>query len=151
MQQAELFSSNTPRERGLNRGVNAGNEGVARGGLRESPCEVPKRNRAGPMTTCDQEAGTPPLRGRGSRDTSKDALAEHRSSGKLGAQQQQVFAALTRSGQAFTRAELAQRTGIRLSAICGRISELLALQVITEGPRRQCGVTGKNSHVLEAR
>lgn len=150
MQQAELFLSNTPRERGLNRGVNAGNEGVARGGLRESPCEVPKRNRAGPMTTCDQEAGTPPLRGRGSRDTSKDALAEHRSSGKLGAQQQVVFAALTKSGQAFTRAELAQRTGIRLSAICGRASELLALQVIKEGPRRQCSVTGKNAHVLEA-
>jgi len=68
----------------------------------------------------------------------------------LGAQQQQVFAALTRSGQAFTRAELAQRTGIRLSAICGRVSELLALQVIKEGSRRQCSVTGKNAHVLEA-
>jgi len=118
--------------------------------LRESPCEVPKRNRAGPMTTSDQEAGTPPSRGRGMRDTSRDGLAEHRATGKLGAQQQQVFAALTKSGQAFTRAELAQRTGIRLSAICGRASELLALQVIKEGPRRQCSVTGKNAHVLEA-
>lgn len=88
--------------------------------------------------------------GRGGRDTSRDAMAEHRSSGKLGAQQQQVFAALTRSGQAFTRAELAQRTGIRLSAICGRSRELLDLQVIKEGPRRQCSVTGKNAHVLEA-
>lgn len=88
--------------------------------------------------------------GRGSRDTSRDGLAEHRATGKLGAQQQQVFAVLTRTGQAFTRAELAQRTGIRLSAICGRISELLALQVIKEGPRRQCGVTGKNAHTLES-
>ena len=87
---------------------------------------------------------------RGMRSTSRDAMAEHRETGKLGAQQQQVFAALTKSGQAFTRAELAQRTGIRLSAICGRSRELLDLQLIKEGPRRQCSVTGKNAHVLEA-
>ena len=102
-----------------------------------------------------KSTGANPVRrastGRGSRDTSRDALAEHRSSGKLGAQQQVVFAALTKGGQAFTRAELAVRTGIRLSAICGRVSELLALQVIKEGPRRQCSVTGKNAHVLEAK
>jgi len=150
MQQAELFSSNTPRERGLNRGVNAGNEGVARGGLRESPCEVPKRNRAGPMTTSDQEAGTPPSRGRGMRDTSRDGLAEHRSSGKLGAQQQQVFAALTKSGQAFTRAELAANTGLPVSSICGRVKELLDLQVVVEDPRRPCSVTGKAAHPVRS-
>ena len=87
---------------------------------------------------------------RGMRSTSRDGLADHKETGKLGKQQQAVFSVLTLTGMAFTRAELAQRTGIRLSAICGRSRELLDLQLIKEGPRRQCSVTGKNAHVLEA-
>lgn len=150
MHQIDLFS-NTPRERGLNRGVNAGNEGVARGELRESPCEVPKRNRAGPMLTCDREAGTPPSRGRGSRSTSRDALADHKETGKLGAQQQAVFSVLTRSGLAFTRAELAKQLGMTHGAACGRINELMKLGLVVETERRVCSVTGANSHGVRAR
>lgn len=88
--------------------------------------------------------------GRGSRSTSRDALVEHRETGKLSAQQQQVFAALTRTGQAFTRAELARHTGLPTSSICGRVKELLDLLVIVEDPRRPCAVTGKSAHPVRS-
>lgn len=87
---------------------------------------------------------------RGSRDTSRDAFAEHRETGKLGKQQQQVFAVLTRTGQAFTRAELAARTGLPVSSICGRVRELLDLKVIVEDPRRPCTVTKKSAHPVRS-
>jgi len=88
--------------------------------------------------------------GRGSRDTSRDALAEHKETGRLGKQQQVVFAVLTRSGQAFTRAELAANTGLPVSSICGRVKELLDLQVVVEDPRRPCSVTGKAAHPVRS-
>jgi len=89
--------------------------------------------------------------GRGRCDTSRDALAEHRSSGKLGAQQQIVYAALTKSGQAWTRAELAAKTGLPVASICGRVRELLDLQMLVEEPRRPCSVSRKNAHPVRAR
>lgn len=89
--------------------------------------------------------------GRGSRDTSKDALAEHRSSGKLGAQQQAVYAALTKSGQAFTRAELAKHLDMTHGAACGRVNELMKLGLVVETERRTCAVTGSKSHGVRAK
>ena len=88
--------------------------------------------------------GHPDQRGR--RDTSKDALACHRETGKLSAQQQQVFAVLTRTVQAFTRAELAAQLGMTHGAACGRVNELMKLGLIVETERRTCLVTGASSH-----
>lgn len=90
------------------------------------------------------------LENRGMRSTSRDALAEHKETGKLGAQQQKVFSVLTRTGMAFTRAELAARTGLPVSSICGRVRELLDLRVIVEDSRRPCAVTGKSAHAVRA-
>lgn len=145
MHQIDMFT-NTPRERGLNRGVNAGNEGVARGELRESPCEVPKRNRAGPMTTCDGEAGTPPSRGRGKRDTSRDAYAQV----NLSQREEEVLRyVLAYPGRDWTRAELAKAMGWRDGPMCGRVNALVAKGRLIEGPARDCTV-GKRGHAVRA-
>jgi len=87
---------------------------------------------------------------RGSRDTSRDAFVDHKETGKLGKQQQAVFSVLTRSGLAFTRAELAQHMGISGASICGRVKELLDLKIIVEDPRRPCTVTKKSAHPVRS-
>jgi DNA-binding IclR family transcriptional regulator len=46
----------------------------------------------------------------------------------------------------YTRSELAKRTGIRLSSICGRVSELIALGYLEEAGRRRCTETGRSAH-----
>lgn len=87
---------------------------------------------------------------RGMRSTSRDGLADHKETGKLGKQQQAVFSVLTLTGMAFTRAELAKHMGLPCSSICGRVKELLDLRVIVEDPRRPCAVTGKSAHPVRA-
>mgnify|MGYP002365379221 CR=1 FL=1 len=85
------------------------------------------------------------------RDTSREAIRDHRSSGKLTRQQQQVVDFLhAHPGQGYTRAELAHATGITLSAVCGRVNELVKLQRIVEPYRRRCTVTGKNAWTVRA-
>lgn len=88
---------------------------------------------------------------RGMRSTSRDGLADHKETGKLGAQQQAVFSVLTRTGMAFTRAELAKQLGMTHGAACGRINELMKLHLVVETERRVCSVTGANSHGVRAR
>ena len=92
--------------------------------------------------------------GSGRRDTSIEAFHAHKNSGKLSRQQQLImdWAAITspwifdaRIG-GWTRSEIAQRTGFRLSAICGRCNELIKLGKLIELPRRACRVTGKSAH-----
>lgn len=85
------------------------------------------------------------------RDTSREAYQQHRSSGHLQAQEQRVLDHLgAHPGRAFTRAELAQETGIRLSAICGRVNALVKLGLVVEPYRRQCTVTGSNAWAVRA-
>lgn len=45
-----------------------------------------------------------------------------------------------------TRSELADATGIPLSAICGRVHEMIACGEFEELPRRACSITGKQAH-----
>lgn len=76
--------------------------------------------------------------------TSVQNYHEHRNSGKLGAQAQQILDFLTEHpNQNFSRAEISESTGVRLSSVCGRVSELLEDKLITERPERHCGITGK--------
>jgi DNA-binding MarR family transcriptional regulator len=82
-------------------------------------------------------------------DTSRDAFSIHKASGKLTGQQYAIVAFLSTHKGAWTRSELAEQTGIKLSAICGRVSELLHLGPIEELPRRRCGVTGSNAHPVQ--
>lgn len=68
---------------------------------------------------------------------------------KLGHQQAIIVAYISRNcHRDFTRCELAEATGLRLSSVCGRVAELLKAQTIVEGVRRPCRVTGVSAHPL---
>lgn len=84
----------------------------------------------------------------GVRDTSRAAYKEHAGSGKLTEQQAQLVYFLRFKPEGVTRNEIAQGTTLRLSSVCGRVNELIKLNILTDGPRRKCTVTGINSHVV---
>lgn len=87
---------------------------------------------------------------RGTRDTSRAALQMMIESGAAGMQQARVLLYLRRKHRALTRNEIAEAMGIRLSAICGRVNELLKSRLLTELPRRPCRITGVNAHPVMA-
>lgn len=82
-------------------------------------------------------------------DTSLDAYREHRDSGELGAQQKKIMLFYHLEGGEFTRSELAEKIGMRLSSVCGRVFELLDMGYLVEGARRPCKVTGINAHPVK--
>ena len=68
---------------------------------------------------------------------------------KLGQQQHAIVAYLAKHcHRDFTRAELAHCMGYRVASICGRAHELIAIHMVTEGPRRRCAITGSSAHPL---
>lgn len=79
------------------------------------------------------------------RDTSAEAYFDHRDSGALGKQAVELLKAF-QPGRDYSRAELAVATGIRLSAVCGRVNELVKLGVLAEAPVRPCKQTGRTIH-----
>ena len=84
-------------------------------------------------------------------DTSLDAYTEHRDSGRLGEQQRRLMEWLHLNPGQYTRSELAKRTGIRLSSICGRVNELIELGYLEEAERRRCTETGRSAHPVRIR
>lgn len=82
-------------------------------------------------------------------DTSRDNYREHRDSGKLGEQQRKLMVWFHVEQGEHTRSEIALATGMRLSSVCGRINELIALGYLTEAARRPCMVTGKSAHPVK--
>lgn len=84
-------------------------------------------------------------------DTSIDAYDEHRESGRLGEQQRRLMEWLHLNPGEYTRSELAKRTGIRLSSICGRVNELIELGYLEEAGRRECSETGRSAHPIRIR
>lgn len=64
-------------------------------------------------------------------ETSLAAYWHGRTNRRFSTQAAQVLDNLNVDGPG-TRAELAERTGLRLSAICGRVNELLARDLIEE-------------------
>ena len=76
--------------------------------------------------------------------TSAIAYREHRDSGKIGFQHRQVLANMQlEPGRTYSRRELAERTRMELSSICGRVNELIAIGMLEEAPQRRCEITGK--------
>lgn len=63
--------------------------------------------------------------------TSLAAYWSERTGGRIESRQAQVLDNLNIDGPA-TRAELARRTGLRLSCICGRVNELLSKKLVEE-------------------
>lgn len=74
--------------------------------------------------------------------TSIDAYREHKASGKVGRQAQQILDSMI-PGVHYSRRELMISTGLELSSICGRVNELLAIGMIKEGSPRKCSITKK--------
>lgn len=76
--------------------------------------------------------------------TSIEAYREHRSSGKLGTQAREIveFLAL-HIDRDWSRAELAEAMGLRLSSVCGRVNELIHSHHLDIAPPRKCQLTGK--------
>jgi len=74
--------------------------------------------------------------------TSINAYKEHRASGKLGAQAQEIFNAM-QFNVTYSRRELVKLTGLELSSVCGRVNELVSIGLLIEMPARKCMVTGK--------
>lgn len=86
-------------------------------------------------------------------DTSLLAFQQLQSTGVLSHQQKAILHFLAERPQGnFTRAELADHLGMRLSSICGRVNELLdPLQNhgrawLDELPRRRCSISGSLAH-----
>ena len=72
-------------------------------------------------------------------DTSLDAYHAHRDSGRLSDQQQAVLDWLRAHPGDWTRSEIAQRVGIRLSSACGRLNELVASGHVQQLTTRRAG------------
>ena len=79
------------------------------------------------------------------RSISIEAYEKHKNSGKQLVQWVLIYDWL-RSSSGWTRAEISEHMGIRMSSVCGRVKELLDANLLVEGPRRTCTVTGEAAH-----
>lgn len=83
-------------------------------------------------------------------DTSIEAYKEHKDTGKLGRQAAAILEKMIPSKD-YSRKELSKATGFELSAICGRVNELLAMGLLEELEPRKCNITGKRIHPIKLR
>lgn len=77
------------------------------------------------------------------KETSREALHDHRSSGKLGAQAIAVRDTVRALGSA-TRSEVSKKSNIPVNAISARVRELLDAKVLIVDGRKECTVTGRS-------
>lgn len=86
-------------------------------------------------------------------ETSVTNYREHRSSGRLGAQALEIVQFLAnRTDRDFSRAEIAEILGLRLSSICGRVNELIKSDHVEQSAQtRRCQVTGKTVRPVRLR
>lgn len=71
-----------------------------------------------------------------------EQLSAVREAGGVGQQQMKLLHAVKRF-PGFTRSELAQQTGIRLSSVCARINELERIGLVKTDGRKRCSLTGR--------
>ena len=84
------------------------------------------------------------------RDTSLEAYDDLKVEGILGAQQSDIMELFVLyRNRDFTRSEIAHETGIRLSAVCGRVNELIKAGHLVDDDRRQCRITGRSCHAVK--
>jgi hypothetical protein len=75
-------------------------------------------------------------------ETSIIAYHEHRDTGKIGKQAQHILNCMDPM-ESYSRRELARACNLELSSVCGRINELLAVDLVRESPPRKCSITRK--------
>ena len=80
------------------------------------------------------------------KETSRKAYHELREADALGKQQRIVLQAL-RWGD-LTRNEVAEVTGLRVSSVCGRVNDLVAIRMADVAGKFPCNVTGRTAERL---
>lgn len=83
------------------------------------------------------------------KDTSRKAYREMQDSGALGRQALDVLAHVALSSWCMTRSEIAEQTGIRMSSVCGRVNDLVAVGMLEPVGKRQCRVTGRTAEQVQ--
>jgi DNA-binding IclR family transcriptional regulator len=81
--------------------------------------------------------------------TSKLAYREHSDAGKVCAQAREILDFIRKSRSTWSRSELAERLGMRLSSVCGRVNELVYGGHLIHAPTRPCRITGKTVHPVK--
>lgn len=80
--------------------------------------------------------------------TSIAAYREIKRDGTLSAQQARIMAVIAH-GMDYSRRELATLAKVELSAVCGRVNELVEDGYLIEGASRPCRITGKTIHPVK--
>ena len=80
-------------------------------------------------------------------ETSLSAYASLRDEGKIQPQETRVLMAICEHGP-LTREEIAEATGMRLSAVCGRVNSLVADRHLVERGTRMNPVTRKQNKLV---
>jgi len=80
-------------------------------------------------------------------ETSLQAFRSLHSEGKIAPQESRVLAAIQARG-AMTREEIAEATGLRLSAVCGRVASLIDALHLTERGTRLNPTTRKHNKLV---
>lgn len=84
--------------------------------------------------------------------TSIENYHTHKESGRLGKQALYLVQFIAEhTDRDWSRAELAEQTGLRLSSVCGRVNELIHSKHVEVQPNRRCQVTGKTVSPLRLR
>ena len=79
------------------------------------------------------------------RSISIEAYRKHIETGKAKTQWIKIYEFMRRR-QPLTRSEISERTGIRMSSVCGRVKELLDAGLLIEEERRKCMITHEPAH-----
>ena len=74
--------------------------------------------------------------------TSIEAYREHEFAGKIGKQSVKILEHMLVDTD-YSRREISRATNIDLSAVCGRVNEMLAIGILFEGKTRKCKITCK--------
>lgn len=83
-------------------------------------------------------------------DTSILAYDELVAAGKVGAQAHKILGLMS-SSRNYSRRELAKIVKIDLSAVCGRVNEMLAVGLLIEEPPRKCSITNRTINPVRTR
>ena len=76
------------------------------------------------------------------RESSRAAYDELRDTGRLGRQQQTILDQI-KPGRDYSLRELSRLTILEINAVSGRVNDLKKLNLLVEGEKRACTVTGK--------
>lgn len=75
------------------------------------------------------------------RETSRAAYKDMRDTGRLG--KQQTVLGKVQPGRDYSLRELAALTDLEINAVSGRVNDLKKLNLLIEGEKRACTVTGR--------